>query len=502
MDRSRKTGFIEVVERIRSELGRFDYGILPSIRSLAERYDSSAGTIRKALKKLEMEGLVQCVRGRRCRVTGTGTLARSLTSLRLADLLEKDLADGNVRAGEPMPKLEAIVLEHHVSRATAHQALVELERRDVCHRIGGRRIAGSKPKSEPTLLIHSLPVVLILARTHSSYTHLFRSERTLDFMVGFHSELEKKGARTALGLWGSREGGLVECDRGLVPIDELIGLHGKQYAGSAVLGKVADTFRAHAVRDTALRFGKPVLQLITDTPGMEDSVPTNLQKNYFRCFHDEQAAAGLAIETLFSLGHRVIGIPNLYEEYRPWVAQRIRTVERLIDKQQLDMEIVEMNEPRVLGKLSESERLVQDLIRRCRTWAPSLAQALVNAYRSHGTLLQRSGLAALAALSVGSRKKKFTAILTPNDQIADGIYRWVRYKNLRVPQELSILSFDNNFKYRHVPISTVDFGMNHQGYAAAQLFLQQVPVPVTTNRAIRSRCHIVHRGSLGVSTGK
>jgi DNA-binding LacI/PurR family transcriptional regulator len=240
------------------------------------------------------------------------------------------------------------------------------------------------------------------------------------------------------------------------------------------------------------------MQLITDTPETRSLVPAGLQRNYFRCYHDEEAAAGLAIETLSSLGHRVIGIPNLFEEYRPWVAQRIRTIENQVSKLGLDMKIVELNEPHVQARLSDGGTLVQELIRKCRCWDKTLSQALANAYNSHGTLLQRSGLAALAIMSAANRKETITGILTPNDQIADGIYRWVRYKNFRIPHELSILSFDNNFKYAHVPISTVDFGMNHLGYAAAQLFLQQAPVQVSHDRAIRSRCHIVHRGSLGV----
>lgn len=487
-----------IAERIEGELGQFENGILPSISDLAGNYKTSVVTVRKALKSLEYRGKITCVRGKRSRVVGVGDEPDSQAVRRLLELLSADIREGRLRAGDPMPKLEAVVLEHHVSRSTAHQALKELERQGKCHRIGRRRFVGTKPEASMyTPALGSLPVVIILTRTHSTYTHLFRSERTIDFMIGFHNELEKMGTRLLLASWGGCEPGVVETELGLVTLSDLIARQGGRYAGTAALSSSSDQSARMELMETAFPFRRPVVNLFTGNPDVPYPGQMPVQKNYRRCIFDEWAAVRLALETLASLGHQTICIPNLFKEYEPWVTERIRKARYLSDKLRLGIEIVHCGDSCALDSFDELGAGVESLIARWEAGDPELARAMRDAYGAHGSQLRRSGLAAFGVMSTIRRKKNFTAILAPNDIIADGIYRWIRYRNLRVPHELSVLSFDNNYKYRHLPISTIDFGMNYAGYAAAQLFMGQVEVPVSSDGTIKSHCHLVHRGSLG-----
>jgi LacI family transcriptional regulator len=69
----------------------------------------------------------------------------------------------------------------------------------------------------------------------------------------------------------------------------------------------------------------------------------------------------------------------------------------------------------------------------------------------------RSGYFALDALMAG--RKKPTAVLGDNDSIALGALHWCHKHNLRVPQDLAIMGFDNipSTEFAYPPLSTVNY---------------------------------------------
>ena len=204
----------------------------------------------------------------------------------------------------------------------------------------------------------------------------------------------------------------------------------------------------------------------------------------------------MALKTFENLGHQRICFPNLFEEYQSWVEERLRKAKIIIEKERLKIKIIDGTNLPIIGSRNRQLGEIDEWITRCGAFDSKLIPLLTTAYKRKKTILQKSGMFALALMTVLEKNHSFSAILAPNDDIAEGIYRWIQYKQKSIQEEISVLSFDNNYKYCHIPISTVDFGMKFTGYAAAQIFLKQVNIPLLSNKVIRPNCHIVHRGSL------
>jgi DNA-binding LacI/PurR family transcriptional regulator len=94
-----------------------------------------------------------------------------------------------------------------------------------------------------------------------------------------------------------------------------------------------------------------------------------------------------------------------------------------------------------------------------------------------------------------------TAVLAPNDHVAMDLFAWCSAFKLDVPRECRLLSFDNNDRFRAVPVSTIDFGMGNPGYVAVQAFVGAAPVKTYPGGRLKHRCRVVHRGSLAPVAG-
>jgi DNA-binding LacI/PurR family transcriptional regulator len=68
-----------------------------------------------------------------------------------------------------------------------------------------------------------------------------------------------------------------------------------------------------------------------------------------------------------------------------------------------------------------------------------------------------------------------TAILAPNDYFAHQYYHWLRAAGLRLPEDVSLLSFDNNRYSLPFSISSIDFGFG-------DLVLRHMAAKINGNR--------------------
>jgi hypothetical protein len=89
-----------------------------------------------------------------------------------------------------------------------------------------------------------------------------------------------------------------------------------------------------------------------------------------------------------------------------------------------------------------------------------------------------------------------TALLTPNDSYAIRYHRWLSMMEVRVPDRLSLLSFDNSPKVAGLPISSIDLGMHNLGFRAAQVFLGDVAVRPTRDGRLLAQPTLNHYGSI------
>lgn len=90
-----------------------------------------------------------------------------------------------------------------------------------------------------------------------------------------------------------------------------------------------------------------------------------------------------------------------------------------------------------------------------------------DAARAQGTYRFESGIAAASQLLDAAERP--TAIFASNDEMASGAFHAARQRNLRVPDDLSIIGFDDSLIAAHIwpPMATVGWPVREMGRAAA-----------------------------------
>ncbi|MBD3392299.1 MAG: hypothetical protein GF418_09545 [Chitinivibrionales bacterium] len=91
---------------------------------------------------------------------------------------------------------------------------------------------------------------------------------------------------------------------------------------------------------------------------------------------------------------------------------------------------------------------------------------------------------------------KCTAVLAINQWLALNYHRFLTSLGVRIPGDLSILSFDNYLPYAPHPVSTLDFRLEMLGYSTAHIFINDIPVKADRWGLIRTESQYIDRGSL------
>jgi LacI family transcriptional regulator len=67
-----------------------------------------------------------------------------------------------------------------------------------------------------------------------------------------------------------------------------------------------------------------------------------------------------------------------------------------------------------------------------------------------------------------------TAIFASNDQAAMGVYQVAEERGLRIPEDLSVVGFDNIPESKYMGLTTVDQFITEMGYVATQMLIQLI----------------------------
>ena len=89
-----------------------------------------------------------------------------------------------------------------------------------------------------------------------------------------------------------------------------------------------------------------------------------------------------------------------------------------------------------------------------------------------------------------------TAIFASNDQMAMGVYQVAEEMGLRIPEDISLVGFDNISESKYLGLTTVDQFISQQGYGATQMLIQiinEIPLEkqtlkVQTQLIVRNSC--------------
>lgn len=99
-------------------------------------------------------------------------------------------------------------------------------------------------------------------------------------------------------------------------------------------------------------------------------------------------------------------------------------------------------------------------------------------------------------------EKPPTAIITQDDLIAFQMISHLEALNMNVPNDISIISFNNYFVSRHSrpPLTSVDIGITQLGYEATSSLIELIEIPSTLPKRITIPTRLIERESVKVLT--
>jgi len=460
---------------------------LPSIRELASQWNVAYQTMWMAMQVLASKGLVTLAKGRRSqafRNMHPRTDHPPSAADRLSALVKERIENGVYKVNMPLPKTGYFAITEHVSYATIARAFFQLAGESLVHRKGRQWIAGPcrlRSSSRPST--GAYPIVLALMGENDTWSQLFQSPFVGRFLVTFANELVQHSVQLSPAwLW---PGGAAIS---IVPtnIDEArsaIRKLGHRYAGTLIHSIFPKEDWLDKWIPMLLPFEKPIVYFDrVDKGGFLTRGALGAKGLYYRLHMDERAAVAVAVRALAESGHPVIGMHGA--EVFEWTRQRAELITHAAQQ---------LRPPVAVETAAAMEKPWVDMV---QTGAGGLLsriehEAGTKDARARARLLKDA--ASLVSLLAGGRS---TALACMNDVWAHHYYLIFKFLGIRVPQDISMVAFDNIPESINFPVSTIDFGFERLGYLAAHIFIGDISISADKNGAIPGACTLVDRGSI------
>jgi len=88
-----------------------------------------------------------------------------------------------------------------------------------------------------------------------------------------------------------------------------------------------------------------------------------------------------------------------------------------------------------------------------------------------------------------------TAIFASNDQMAMGVYQVAEEMGMRIPEDLSVVGFDNITESKYLGLTTVDQFISDMGFVATQMLIKLINGIALDNQTYRMQTQLVIRNS-------
>jgi DNA-binding transcriptional regulator YhcF (GntR family)/DNA-binding LacI/PurR family transcriptional regulator len=493
--------FESLADDLRKRKDSFPGGRLDTIQALARDAGVSKATMQKAMDSLREKGLLESYRGKGTFWVGAeGDPARPGEGNSLATLSEKlrdRILDGTYRVGQALPKVGFLSSQEGVSPDTVCAAFKVLEGESLIRKHGKSWLAGgagsmrSASPGPSHRTPRNAPAILLLVPDYPFWEKAYHDEHPAKFVQNFYLEIERMGMETHLATVSPSDSGFLASGR--PRIQALIQSLGDRYQGAMYIARDAEP----GLLSWLGRFKRPVvwldLECLVKDLDMR-SIPGG--SRLFRCLKDEEAAVSMALETLAGLGHRRIGFPIYRSPEFPWVLHRSAVLRERAASFDPPLAIIE-NEHK-------------EAFWHPKPWlGPEDFPVWLAAFRGSKDRGKRKPLRemipSLMDMLDKDKAARFggpvTAILAPNDYFAHQYYLWFREMGLRVPGDVTLLSFDNNHWSRPFSISSIDFGFSDLSYQVAHIFLGDIPVRPDALHNLRSRPVLMGRDTLGSLKG-
>jgi DNA-binding LacI/PurR family transcriptional regulator/DNA-binding transcriptional regulator YhcF (GntR family) len=496
----RKPIFLRIAAELRDRISRGFFDEPRSMRDLCALHAVSLRTMGKAVHLLSDEGLIDCSQGRRLRRAGREERpAASPAESRFYETVKGRILGGTYRWGRPIPKVNYFAASDSVSPNTIAAACARLSREGLLHKQGKQWLVGTAAPALQATGARRRPTILLLFRFGKEWQPFFSHTWIARYSAPFAAELQLAGRETSMAFMDSGDSpSELPVPAGAREVAAYARSLGDRYEGAHVYFGISPPPEGGECIEDLLRIGKPVVFFDHNDRhrAFAEEFARRHRKLFFRCHMDEERAVGLVLRSLTTLGHTRIGVPTYTSPLLDWIPRRVERIREAARRMEPQPEIIfaEQHEPFWRYDkdfdLSLYTQQIASAVNGRSGAAPGPAVR-------HTAL--RFRLLAHTPSITGLLDKGVTAIIALNDGMARELYLWSRYAGLRIPGDVSIISFDNSVDCRNIPVTTIDFGFAHLGYLAAHALIGDLPVTGDRRGNMPGECTVIDRGSVAAA---
>jgi DNA-binding transcriptional regulator YhcF (GntR family) len=499
---SRRTLAVTVAEKLASDLKASEGSSrLPPAAVLAGRYGTSPVTMLKAMQLLRERGLLDFRQGRpaRLRSSRPGNTDTDSSQSRMCASVRSSILQGDLRAGTPLDKVAAYCDYYRMSRTDVCAAFRSLAEEGLIHKLGRAWIAGQKSAHSGAAAARNPVVVVVVPNPDFWNVYLYHYHFSPLFW-NMLWELDRFGVDVVVAL-SEHQPWTGLAVSGMDEVKALVRRLGVRYRGMLL---ASDTANLPAWREWLSAFrttGSPSAFFVDESGDATDARMDPLPRDCYRCFYDESRLCRFAAELLHEHGHRHGALMmNRVFSSDAWTQSRLKGMANhgLTLKPQLVLDTIAQDELFWRRSSSLTQSVVAGGDGPTAHEEPVTGNARVFTGYDSSKKELRSAVPSLASVI---NRREITAVVAANDDLAASYYIWFRKMGLTVGRDISILSFDNNYRKRMYPLTSVDLGFRTLGYQLAHLFIGDTRPAADRFNNIVSRPYLVDRGSLGRITG-
>ena len=500
-------------------------GELPSINSLAKTYEVAYVTMRKVIHHLGKKGLLQVSQGRRPQLAHRGYRKKIPPPSGITEKTTKSIIDnirmGHFRPGKPLPKLDRLVQTLNCSRGTLLKALAEVENQGLLHRrsrkfcVGTDRGVYETPKKQK--------IIAVIFQMRNAWQKLNNSW-TQSFGITFMQEAMASGITIIpIGAVTTSKIELPELKKKvlnrLYPFED-------NWIGTLLVeefeqtDEFRDLIRLLSTRNRRLiHFGRRALNIS--------------YKNLVTAKYDASSHSKEGLFHLIRNGHNSIGYQ--YDETQSWAVSRLDDLKKAV------ADLSPSSQVETFGSaLTQIRKKLQSAppnnLNSLNPKAVSGFSKLVHALQAQGKVqkqivpldLLHNLLIQLPRTSTGKQMRdwirnklpdllgvkkapieitdviqilpficnsEITALILSRDRNLLRILQAFESLETKIPEDVSLVSYDNETAYRNLPVDSVDPGIGNLGYQAYHYLSQDIGIRVQQKQTIYGLPRVVVRGS-------
>lgn len=495
---NKKTHAEEIEKTIFELLQKLPPGsFLPSAKTLGFQFKASRTTINKVIQKLSIKKLIICRKGRCPQIPDGSTLKQNIILREdLAELFYREITsnieNGLYRSGEMLPKKTYLAKQFHLSERKISIGMQRLLSDGYIYKKGKGFVVGSIKSQQ--IKLSEVSAILIVQPSISSWRSLFNG-RTEQFAWELELQLQRHqlhAYHVAMNQDDRAERTIFWDD---ITIKNFIVNLGSKYRGTLLLGSRQEMPELDRISLYLRQFNKPVVWFDRYDQG---SLP--YKSGLYRCHFSEEVAFKALFEYLQLRGHSCLFFPVIDSE--EWIDERKRRLISFAKKYNISF----YEQPTYHNLLKDylsnnSESFIQKEIEKynnldfeytfeltnVKFWRePEVFSEIEKDERFRYLLLLKSAI-----------DNNVSVIVSPNDWFGSRYLSLLERARKKIPQEISIISFDNKHGLSHRPLTSVDFGFASLAYSSIHLILQDLPSHILKKRDIPASAMVIERGSVG-----